>query len=325
MNKKKSYDLVIGLFVFTGMIIVAILIMKFGDIRNPARSYELTVTFNNVGGLVEDAPVRYAGVVAGRVKDILPGPEYDIERRVRVVLSLEKWVTVREKDEIFITSANILGDKLVEIRPIDKSAPKWDGREEIRGKDFEEVMTLASELIGQIIDDQTRRNIKSIAQNLSDLTDEDMQQAIRNNLENWNKVALRMNQFFDTATKQELSGLISNLSEGSRNFASTSQSLSEMSEELRQFIVDGGDTIMHTFVEFKSAAESVRDLADTVSRIASKADAGEGFVGQLLTESEIYEDLVSLIKGLEKWGPLKYYKYKTREQRELERKRKREE
>lgn len=317
MQKKKSYDLVIGLFVFVGLLVCAVMILKFGGMRSPVGRYEIIVSFNNVGGLLVDAPVRYAGVDAGRVKDIIPWEEGDETRRIRVVLSLDSWVTVRGKDEIFITSSNLFGDKLLEIRASDVDSRRVSPGEEIQGRDFKEVITLAQELMENIIDSKTRENIKKFAQNIRNLTDDDMQKAIRENLKNWNEVAVKMNSLFGPETEQRFDDLFAQLSQGIQNFSDASKKISE-------FVEKHGDNIGKAFDELREASEGIRDFTDSASLVIARINAGEGFLGHLVTDSEMYKDMASLIKGLEKWGLLKYSREKRKEKRELEKRLKRE-
>jgi phospholipid/cholesterol/gamma-HCH transport system substrate-binding protein len=65
-------DLWVGLFVIAGIGALLILALKVGNLGtySEAQSYTLIGYFENVGGLKIRAPVKSAGVVVGRVKDI---------------------------------------------------------------------------------------------------------------------------------------------------------------------------------------------------------------------------------------------------------------
>ena len=319
MKKKTSYDVIIGLFVLTGLLIAAVLILKFGGYRSPAGRYEITVTFNNVGGLLVDAPVRYAGVVAGRVKKIIPWGTDSKIKRVQVLLNLDNWVTIRKADEIHITSANLLGDKLIEIRPTDFTTSRVEPGGEIKGKDFEEVMTMATDLMEKIIDNRTRENIKQFAHNMRVLTDESIQKSIKENLSRWSEVAKKLNRMFDSTTEEELRDLLVNVKEGSQNF-------SEASKKISDFVDNEGQEIAAAFRELKRTSQEVSEFAGVMGQIAGKINEGEGLLIKLITESDdLYEKLALFIKGLEQYGPLKYYKYKNIERRRLERETKKKE
>lgn len=69
---RTTMDLWVGLFVIAGIGALLILALKVGNLGtySEAQSYTLVGYFENVGGLKIRAPVKSAGVVVGRVKDI---------------------------------------------------------------------------------------------------------------------------------------------------------------------------------------------------------------------------------------------------------------
>ena len=70
--QRTTMDLWVGLFVIAGIGALLILALKVGNLGtySEAQSYTLIGYFENVGGLKIRAPVKSAGVVVGRVKDI---------------------------------------------------------------------------------------------------------------------------------------------------------------------------------------------------------------------------------------------------------------
>ena len=70
--QRTTMDLWVGLFVITGIGALLILALKVGNLGtySEAQSYTLIGNFENIGGLKIRAPVKSAGVVVGRVKDI---------------------------------------------------------------------------------------------------------------------------------------------------------------------------------------------------------------------------------------------------------------
>ena len=70
--QRTTMDLWVGLFVMAGIGALLILALKVGNLGtySEAQSYTLIGNFENVGGLKIRAPVKSAGVVVGRVKDI---------------------------------------------------------------------------------------------------------------------------------------------------------------------------------------------------------------------------------------------------------------
>lgn len=70
--QRAMMDLWVGLFVMAGIGALLILALKVGNLGtySEAQSYTLIGSFENIGGLKVRSPVKSAGVVVGRVKDI---------------------------------------------------------------------------------------------------------------------------------------------------------------------------------------------------------------------------------------------------------------
>ena len=70
--KRRSMDILVGLFVLAGIGALFFLALRAANLGSFVVSdgYELRANFDNIGGLKERAPVRSAGVVVGRVDSI---------------------------------------------------------------------------------------------------------------------------------------------------------------------------------------------------------------------------------------------------------------
>jgi phospholipid/cholesterol/gamma-HCH transport system substrate-binding protein len=71
MNRS-TFDLAVGVFVAIGMIGIAFMALKVGNLASFDNSggYRLEARFDNIGGLKVRAPVKSAGVAVGRVESI---------------------------------------------------------------------------------------------------------------------------------------------------------------------------------------------------------------------------------------------------------------
>ena len=76
MNKT-MLDLWVGIFVAVGIVSLAFLSLKVGNMSTSGAGeiYHLQAKFDNIGGLKVRAPVKSAGVVVGRISDIRFDPE----------------------------------------------------------------------------------------------------------------------------------------------------------------------------------------------------------------------------------------------------------
>jgi phospholipid/cholesterol/gamma-HCH transport system substrate-binding protein len=106
----------VGAFILVGLAVLVGLIYFLGRQSGMfERQYRLVAGFDQVGGLIEGATVRLAGVPVGRVTAIRL-PE-SIDRKVQVELTLVRRVQsrVREDSVARIETLGLLGDKIVEL------------------------------------------------------------------------------------------------------------------------------------------------------------------------------------------------------------------
>ena len=119
-----SLQLRIGAFVLAALLVfLAIIYLLGAQARYFERKDTLLAEFTEVGGLIEGAAVRLAGVQIGRVTDVvLPG---EPGGKVRVTLTIARRFMgrIRRDSEARIVTQGLLGDKLVEITLGSPAAP----------------------------------------------------------------------------------------------------------------------------------------------------------------------------------------------------------
>jgi len=106
----------IGGFILAGLgVFLAIIYLLGAQARYFERKYDLVAEFVEVGGLIEGATVRLAGVQIGRVTRVELPP--DPGGKVRVTLTIARRMAdrIRGDSEARIVTQGLLGDKLVEV------------------------------------------------------------------------------------------------------------------------------------------------------------------------------------------------------------------
>lgn len=104
---KAGVTVVLSVVLFAAMVFAVERI----DFRR-AEGQEITLVFDNVGGLIEGAPVRYAGVNVGTVAAVqLVGSQ------VLVKVRLNRELLIPADSRFMIAATGILGDKYIEIQP----------------------------------------------------------------------------------------------------------------------------------------------------------------------------------------------------------------
>ena len=109
-----TIDLWVGVFVSVGFLAILFLAVKVGSSSSISvgDGYAVTADFDNIGGLKVKAPVKSAGVVVGRVEDIV----FDNESlRATVRLRLGKKYEFPRDSSASILTAGLLGEQYVGI------------------------------------------------------------------------------------------------------------------------------------------------------------------------------------------------------------------
>ncbi|HMM71952.1 MAG TPA: outer membrane lipid asymmetry maintenance protein MlaD [Rhodocyclaceae bacterium] len=110
--QRSTMDLWVGVFVAAGLAAMLFLALKVGNLAsaNLSESYLIKARFDNIGGLKVRAPVKSAGVVVGRVKNI----DFDAERYQAIVaLEVDKRYQFPRDTFATIMTSGLLGEQYV--------------------------------------------------------------------------------------------------------------------------------------------------------------------------------------------------------------------
>jgi phospholipid/cholesterol/gamma-HCH transport system substrate-binding protein len=162
MKQTANLETKVGIFLLLGIGLICTLIIIFGEVPDLFKpTYTLTVTFPNASGLLKGSDVYLSGALIGKViTDPHPVPDTQM---VEVNLKIDKNVGIRNNASYVIGSAGLLGDKFVEVRPVeykegtpeDQKAPLVKDGDKITGAtgtDMEKIMTSAEPLIDKAND-----------------------------------------------------------------------------------------------------------------------------------------------------------------------------
>lgn len=131
---KTKVELKVGIFVFIGLVILAIFILRIGDFKFLASGYPVRVTFGFANGVKVGAPVRFAGIDVGEVKKI--NFLYNLEQqktKVEIVGWITRKVSIPADSTVWVNTLGLLGEKYIEIIP---------------GKDYANILTRDQAIVG---------------------------------------------------------------------------------------------------------------------------------------------------------------------------------
>ena len=113
--KKYTQETVVGIFVVIGLLAIAYMTVKLGNVGFLGEnSYSLYAKFNRVTGLRVGNPVNMFGLEIGRVESF----KMDQENQVVVVdFKINKGIQIYDDAIASIKTAGLIGDKYVSIDP----------------------------------------------------------------------------------------------------------------------------------------------------------------------------------------------------------------
>lgn len=116
MQKSKTIDFLVGLFMVGGFAALLFLALKAGNLGSftGGGSYSVQAKFDNIGGLKARAPVKSAGVVIGRVARIT----FDqTSFQAVVVMNIENSYQFPKDTSAKILTSGLLGEQYVGFEP----------------------------------------------------------------------------------------------------------------------------------------------------------------------------------------------------------------
>ncbi len=274
----RSSEVKAGLFIFISMIGLVAMIFMMGNIQDYFKPRKmLKVVFNFTGGMEVGAPVRYAGLDIGSVKDIelLGSKDEKGSDRVTVIAEINPAIIIKKNSVAMIKTAGLMGGLYIDIRPGTQGSPELAANEKLIGQDSFEIAKIgdmATEVILEI-----RRFTK--------LT-EDLVTDVRNTLEGVrlsvshmdsvvmeNRPAIKANM--DNALK--VSGKLSNfLDKNSGKLGSTFEHVASVSEKADKLLTDKDTEIREIISQLHNMSREMEILmADTRPGVTSLINSME--------------------------------------------------
>lgn len=111
--KKFNVEIVVGIFVFFGLLCLAYISIKLGNISLIGNHYyPVKAVFSTVKGLRKDTVVEISGVEVGKVKNIEL-----VDYEAVVTLRIQDDIRLQDDAIASIRTKGLLGEKYIEITP----------------------------------------------------------------------------------------------------------------------------------------------------------------------------------------------------------------
>jgi len=152
----RSSEYKVGMFIFLSLITLVVFIFFLGDVKERFKPKKnINIVFNFTGDLESGAPVRYAGLLVGRVGEIvlLNSLEKQGIDRVTVMAEINPAIKVRRDSIASIKTSGLMGGPYIDIRPGSSSSPILVEGEQLLGQDafqFTEMGDMVEEVVMQV-------------------------------------------------------------------------------------------------------------------------------------------------------------------------------
>ncbi len=316
---KKRTELYVGLFLFTGCILLGGLILQFGKFRERlAGHYTLTVVFDDASGVIKGSEVRMGGA---RIGEVSSRPELNAAVRVEVGLTIKKNIHIPTGSTFQINSATLLGDKLIVVIPSgDRSAGFIQPGSRLEGAGLTGLDAIQSN--AETVSRDVIRIIKKAEKTLEkvDLAVDGIQGASGQLDEAMAKIN---GSILSDKNLGHLNGTLENLASTTARWNEASAKLDpalddvhEAIQEIRK-VAERADTILKSaddaITRVKPALERIpkavdqftattREAGDALKRI----NRGEGLLGALAADNDVAFDAKVFMRNLKNYGIFRY-------------------
>lgn len=297
MPDNRRLSLVVGAFVLAALAALALAILSLSSQQGVwTDRYRLVAYYDNVGGLIANAPVWLAGTQVGRVGSVVLGSRSSGKPAVKVVLQVDRSVQdrIRADSVASIGTIGLLGDRYVEVSLGTPDAPPLGSGAEIA--------TVNPTNMTAVIDKGAAAldSVASLAANLNQVVaDFERDSGGRGLAKSVAAVAGIVAEIQDGHGL--LHSVIYDEYEGG-GVESIDRSLATLEGILDE--VAEGDGVLHSLIYDELTEQDVvleaLEAGSRLNSILAKIDRGEGTVGLLLNDPTLYEDLKQLVGGAQR-------------------------
>ncbi len=294
--KVPTREIWIGLTAIGGLLVLAWMLMRFGELAGVGVEHRrLVIRIDSARGISAVAPVTYRGVRIGDVTGI--GLAEDNSGQALVSLRYRADAALPTDFDIFL-DASFVGEATLDIEPRDG----WDGSiAPGQGEEYAvEVRSLSSAITSELGSrlarlEQTADRVDALAEIYTDVgqrlagvidSNDDRAPDLKATLERIDTVLARAESWLDEGA------LLADMRDAITRFEDSATIIGDETRALRQRA--------ETTMDAADAALLTLDQAGAeVTAIAARINRGEGTLGQLATNPDLYRSLEAVVEELQ--------------------------
>jgi phospholipid/cholesterol/gamma-HCH transport system substrate-binding protein len=288
--EKSRLEIKVGLFVFIGLALLAVLLIQFSKSTSLWRgSYELHLRAANVGGIKPRAGVLLAGVQVGSVAGIRLAPD---GKSVTIDLKIYSEFPIYHDARFVIEQSGFLGDQYISVIPTDNNPPLLSNNDTVDCQSPFNLQQVARDAAGFI--QRMDETAKKLDASVTDLRSQVLN---AQTLGNFGIAITNMKAFTLQAlnTVQDINALI-NTNGAQVSLAASNAVL--FSSELIQLADSAKATLATNSANIDSATRNFADTSAIIKQLAADLQAGKGLAGTVLQNPELATNLQAIAANL---------------------------
>lgn len=294
MKTNARFEMKVGLFVFVGLVLIALLMLNFSKgltLLKP--TYKVRVIMPNVSGLKPKAGVMISGVPIGSVVSTELSPE---GTNVAIIVKILSSYKIHSDANFHVDALGFLGDQYLAISPTKNEAPLLRDGDTVIGQapfNLQAAVRSTSELLGQA--HQTMENLNEVISNanrtlFSQQTLSSFSETI-SNLQSVTANAKHTTEIVEGVFQSNSVPLAMTIS----NFNVASAKLNAMASELEA-------TVSTNRGDLTAAVKDLRATAHNFNQISADLQSGKGLAGSLLKDEELKAQTTAMIANLNEFS-----------------------
>ncbi len=294
------------------------------------RGAQLAVEFSHSGNVVAGAPVKLGGVVVGRVDKIVLTPDRrdadgnPLPVRMQLALEPSSRAALRDDTQVTIATQGPLGEPYLELFVGTAREPLLAAREPIRGVDAARLELVASRL-SSLLEGATRLldqnpqalgdligNVAGLSRTVDGVMKENRAE-IQTLLSDAAAAAKELREVAALARGQLMPGgkgaqLLDDAAASARALrtdlpqlsADAKKALSGAAAVTGQLTVEDGQRLKVALAKYTAAGEKLDRIALRAENVLTRIEAGEGSLGGMYKDPQLYQDLKVLVADLKR-------------------------
>jgi phospholipid/cholesterol/gamma-HCH transport system substrate-binding protein len=308
----KRTELLVGLFLTFGLLLLGTLILQFSSVRELFKgSYAIRVTLPDGTGIKEGTPVLLGGRKIGKASD---KPSFNATfTGVIIPLTIYSDIKIPADAKFSIGTSGLLGDAFLEIKPSGKESVNYVAPgSEIEGTPASGLGALQSR--AQQVSEKVEATLEDIRAAVKDLRDsfKKMNEGVlsdaaakdlKETFKHLNSVVTRLDEkTLDDDTSADLKSAVASLKSAAKTFEEGAKKLDPAFTKI-DGIAAKADRVMDSA---DTAMKSVDKSAGSIGSAAEDLRKGGGLLPALMKDEQLKNEFKTLITNLREHGVLFY-------------------